>query len=187
MIVGRDSCYRDELASLTPALRAFARGLVEGHHAETADELVQDALVQALADSHELRGHRLRLNLLAKVVTAYRRSLRTARVNQQAAAQTKLAPHASYGGNRWPLGRRVGSRESHRLDDMPVEWREVFLLVTLESLTYVQTAECLGITLNAVILNLSRAREHLSVPQSGATAVKTVPRPRSVPYLRVVK
>ena len=185
MVAGRDSCYRDELASLTPALRAFARALVDAHQTEAADELVQTALVQALGEAHDARG--LRLGLLSKVVNAHRRSLRSARLDQQAGANNRAAPHGTVSGARWSLARRVIARDAHRLDEMPVEWREPFLLVTLESLTYVQTAECLGTTLNAVIQNLARAREHLSETGSRAKVRRDEAGHRTVPYLRLVK
>jgi DNA-directed RNA polymerase specialized sigma24 family protein len=72
---------------------------------------------------------------------------------------------------------------------MPLECRETFLLIALESLTYVQAAECTGTTLNTVITNLARARIHLSRAEKGRKlgADAADGRVRPVPYLRLVK
>ena len=133
---------------MTPGLRAFARALVDGHAAETADEIVQTVLIGALSESGERRGTRLRLFLLSSVLTVNRRALREATLDQQAGARNRTAQQGGVSASQWDMPRVSTNRNAVLLDDMPLEWRETLLLVALEELTYIQTAECLGVTLN---------------------------------------
>jgi RNA polymerase sigma-70 factor (ECF subfamily) len=189
MIAVGESDYRDELARLTPSLRAFARALVEGHHEEVADELVQAALISVLGDRQAGNGLRLRLRLLATLLATHRRSVREAKADQDAGTQNKTAPHGTVRSGRWAATHRVVGRDAARLDEMPLECREILLLITLESLTYVQAAECAGTTLNGVVTNLARARSHLGRTEKARKLdpVQADGRPRPVPYLRLVK
>ncbi len=132
MIAVGESDYRDELARLTPSLRAFARALVEGHHEEVADELVQAALISVLGDRQAGNGLRLRLRLLATLLATHRRSVREAKADQDAGTQNKTAPHGTVRSGRWAATHRVVGRDAARLDEMPLECREILLLITLE-------------------------------------------------------
>lgn len=172
---------------MTPGLRAFARALVDGHAAETADEIVQTVLIGALSESGERRGTRLRLFLLSSVLTVNRRALRDATLDQQAGARNRTAQQGGVSASQWDMPRVSTNRNAVLLDDMPLEWRETLLLVALEELTYIQTAECLGVTLNTVISNLSRAREQLGRKGLGSPASRSAAPARTVPYLRVIK
>lgn len=193
MIANRDTAYRDELARLTPGLRRFARALVEDHKAEAADDLVQASLVAALAGDQDLRGTRLQMWMLSRVATLHRMQVRDAGAGQTAVARQGGGPGQGVRTSHWELPRKARSRDVALFEDLPLESREVLLLVALERLTYVQVAECLGLTLNAVFGHLARAREHLSRTaqvreerrQGGAGT--GAPHKRAVPYLRLVK
>lgn len=194
MIANRDTAYRDELARLTPGIRRFARALVEDHKTEAADDLVQATLVAALAGDQDLRGIRLNLWMLAKVATLHRTQLRDASARQTAVARQGGGSGAGVRTGHWEMPRHSRSQEVALLEGLPLECREVLLLVALERLTYVQVAECLGLTLNAVFSHLARAREHVSQSaglqperrrQNGTSQSAT--QKRAVPYLRLVK
>ena len=180
----RNDGYRDELAKLTPSLRRFARALVGDHSADTADDLVQAALVAALGADHERRGVRLQIWTLGTIASLHRRFL------QQTAREEVGARNGSVagGGVGWDPARRGPKKAGSPLCSLPLECREVLLLVTLERLSYVQTAESLGLTLNAVVGHLARARDVLSRAQTEAPLGQVgLPAGRRVPYLRVVE
>ena len=190
MIANRDTVYRDELAKLTPGLRRFARALVENHGVDAADDLVQAALLAALSEGQERRGIRLNMWLLTTCVANHRRSLRVATADRQVNAGSG-AGQATTGSGRWEPHRAFPPRSSDLLSDLPLECREVFLLVVLEELTYGQAAECLGTTLNAVIVNLAKARENMGrrthSRQTTSRSLQGEGQAGAVPYLRVVK
>ncbi|MBS1236138.1 MAG: polymerase subunit sigma-24 [Proteobacteria bacterium] len=54
------------------------------------------------------------------------------------------------------------------LNRLPLEQREVLLLVGLEEMSYAEVAKTLGIPIGTVMSRLSRAREHLRVQLNGA-------------------
>lgn len=184
MVARRDVGYREELAQLTPDLRGFARALVDGHDADLADEVVQATLVAALSVDQERRGFRLRTWLLGTLTATHRRALRRSGIDQQAGGQHRSAARGAVQAGWGPLHRRSGPATV--MDELPLECREMLLLVALEGLSYVQTAECLGVTLNTVIGHLTQAREHLACKDALATR-KGATLPRPVPYLRLVE
>jgi RNA polymerase sigma-70 factor (ECF subfamily) len=61
---------------------------------------------------------------------------------------------------------------------LPAEQREVLLLIGLESLTYAEASEALGIPLGTVMSRLFRGRERLRATMTGALAT---------PNLKIVK
>ena len=180
----RNDGYRDELAKLTPTLRRFARALVGDHSADSADDLVQAALVSALGADQERRGPRLQIWTLGMIATLHRRLLAQTATQEVGARNGSVAG----GGGALDPSRRGQRKPGSILGGIPLECREVLLLVTLERLSYVQTAECLGLTLNAVVGHLTRARDCLNRVQaeSGSGQVGSAGS-RRVPYLRVVQ
>ena len=56
------------------------------------------------------------------------------------------------------------------LAKLPLDQREVLLLVTLEGLTYAETARTLGVAQGTVMSRLSRARSALRAALAGETA-----------------
>lgn len=139
-------------------LRRYARALLGDP--QDADELVQEALLRALARPQFWRRIKnVRAYLFAIMHNAY--------VDQMASRRRMGAPVAldqvvtrlsEPAGQHASLELRDLSRALARLPD---EQREVVLLVALEGLSYQETASALRIPLGTVMSRLSRGRESL--------------------------
>ena len=155
----------DDLEEQIPSLRRYALALVRDR--VRADDLVQDTLERALRKfSLWRRGSNLRTWLFAIMHNLFMNQLR----RERTAAETSLtegAPELS-----------VAPSDEHALDvrdliaaldQLPVEYREVVLLVGLEELSYREVARALGIPLGTVMSRLSRGRERLRTALAGDT------------------
>jgi RNA polymerase sigma factor (sigma-70 family) len=144
---------------LIPALRRYARSLLRD--ATAADDLVQDCLERTVSRWHERRSggdakswvftilHNLAINHIRQ------RARRGPHLVLDDAGEAALAvPPAQEDGLR--------HRELMRaLDDLPDDQRSVLLLISVEDLSYAETARVLGIPVGTVMSRLSRAREKL--------------------------
>jgi RNA polymerase sigma-70 factor, ECF subfamily len=163
---------RDAIVAEIPRLRRYARALTG--RADAADDLVQDTLERAL-DRWRFwqRGRALRPWLFAimhnlhvdarrrEAVVDYRDDENLPAVPQRAEQEDALA-----------------LRDLERgLALLPLEQREVLLLVGLEELSYGEVASALGLPLGTVMSRLSRARSRLRAILAGESA----------PQLKVVK
>lgn len=174
----------DDLARLiephVPALRRYAWSLARDR--EAADDLVQDCLERAISRWH-LRRHDG--NLRAWLFTILRNLFLSA-----ARQNSRRGPHL-------PLDELVdgptvaGGQEDQvhmrdlmaGLNALPEEQRSVLLLVSVEDLSYEETAKVLGVPVGTVMSRLSRARDRLrAYMESGP--VSSV---RQAPDLRRVK
>jgi RNA polymerase sigma-70 factor, ECF subfamily len=140
-----------------PVLQRYARAL-SGDSA-WADDLVQDTLERALSRWHTLRPQsNLRAWLLTILRHLYIDQLRKQREiavdDDNAPWRTMAAPVDQVDG----LLLRDVQRALYRL---PVEQREVLLLVGLEELSYQEVSSILKIPVGTVMSRLSRAREHM--------------------------
>jgi RNA polymerase sigma-70 factor, ECF subfamily len=163
---------QDELLLLLPRLRRYARVLTAD--LRRADELVLDTLARASATRdppaqpphpgywlfgvmHRLYGERSFLQEPRKRAP----SLITERRAEGARA---LPPPA-------PSDRAAADNMQARLSRLPVEQREVLVLVVLEGLPYAEIATLLGVELGTVLSRLRRAREALrsTSAESGPT------------------
>ena len=149
------------LVDLIPRLRRYARALV-GDRA-TADDLVQDTLERAWAKLHLYRrGTDLRAWLFTVMHNVY--------VNQIRGRREFLAldPEALELPVRAAHETSLEARDVERaLLRLPVEQREVLLLVVLEDLSYEEAAAALGIPIGTVMSRLSRGREKLRALMEG--------------------
>ena len=190
MVAARNVDYRDELARLTPGLRQVARALVSDHGLETADDLVQATLVRALESDHGRRGDRLQLWLLSILIGLHRSHAMSLKAEHQATAGGRSTQAGAGRSHGWDLP-RVATGTAAQLGQIPLECREVLLLVVLAGLSYPQAAEAVGASINTVVARLARGRELLGTlrgegngPSNGQPAKASG---RTPSYLRVVK
>lgn len=153
-----------EFVALIPRLRRYARALVGDRSG--ADDLVQDTLERAWARLHLWqRGTDLRAWLFTVMHNVHANRARAFRAHSEF---DEDAPEAGFKPAEDGL---LELRDLERaLAALPVEQREVLLLVALEEMSYAETASTLGIPSGTVMSRLSRARERLRVLIHGPQA-----------------
>jgi RNA polymerase sigma-70 factor (ECF subfamily) len=141
-----------------PALRRFAFGLVRS--LPDADDLVQDALTQAIATAHPLRDPaRLKPWLFAILYRCFLNQRRAAgrRPKLETYDETEHAGFAVPGQDA-PLQRRD---LLVALAQLPDEQRVLLLLIGVEEMSYLEAAEMLDIPIGTVMSRLARGRATL--------------------------
>jgi RNA polymerase sigma-70 factor (ECF subfamily) len=166
---------QSEIEDAVPALRRYAWSLLRHH--QDADDLVQDVLVRAL-DFLPRRNRDTAMQpwLFAILHNLFVSRWRTAR-RRLAVLTTVSADGIDMpvpAGQDWSLAAQDMVRG---IDRLPVEQREVLLLVVVEGLEYRDVAAVLGIPIGTVMSRLSRARDALRHHMDG----------RMAPHLRRVK
>jgi|ERR1043166_3480058 RNA polymerase sigma-70 factor (ECF subfamily) len=144
----------DTIEAHIPRLRRYARALT-GERG-SADDLVQDTLERALLKfALWQRGSDLRAWLFTIMHNVYVNQLRAKRESMYIEDPDSIAMRESESGmlDIMDLDRA--------LQHLPVEQREVVLLVGLEQLSYQEAAAALGIPTGTVMSRLSRGRERL--------------------------
>jgi RNA polymerase sigma-70 factor (ECF subfamily) len=147
-----------DIEACIPALRRYATALLG--HRQDADDLVHDSLLRALDHAHTLRNqHGVRPWLFAilhnQFLTQARRNARRRVEPLDEVHESRLAAHDS------PEDMLHWRDLLRGLADLPQDYRQVLLLVTVEGFSYAEVAEMLGIPLGTVMSRLSRARERL--------------------------
>jgi RNA polymerase sigma-70 factor (ECF subfamily) len=154
----------ESMVELIPRLRRYARALARDRNA--ADDLVQDTLERAWTKLHLYRrGTDLRAWLFTVMHNVY--------VNQHRAAR----PSAQLDDEMPELSQPARETDTLVLRDLdaairrlPLDQREVLLLVALEDMSYDEAAHALGIPIGTVMSRLARAREKLRAMLSGLPA-----------------
>ncbi len=151
--------FSTDLVGILPQLRRYARGLT-GDRA-WADDLVQDVTERALGRASGFRaGTNLRAWLFTIMRNLYIDQLRGKR---DIAVDDETAPWRHMAA---PVGEVDGLvlRDVQRaLYCLPVEQREVMLLVCVEEMSYQEASVVLSVPAGTVMSRLSRAREHMRV------------------------
>ncbi len=159
-----------EIEEAVPALRRYAWSLLR--HDQDADDLVQDALVRAL-DFLPRRTHDTTVQpwLFAILHNLFVSRWRTARRRMQVltAVDADGIEMPVPPGQEWSLAVRDMMRG---FDLLPLEQREVLLLVVVEGLDYRDVATILGIPIGTVMSRLSRCRDSLRAHMDGQPATK---------------
>ena len=158
---------RAEIVAHIPRLRRYARALAwDGHR---ADDLVQDTLERALTKFHLWRhGSDLRAWLFTIMHNVFINQLKARRelaLDEATEAALESAPQSD------PLELRDLDAALRRL---PVDQREVLLLVGLEQLSYAEVSKALSIPVGTVMSRLSRGRERLRSLMSGTATVTSL-------------
>ena len=148
-----------QIEACIPSLRRYARALLRS--SSDADDLVQETLLRALDRLHTFRGEASARPWLFAI-------MHNAFVNQRRRAWVRWAHVPLDNPEATALGTPGAQEDRLRWRDLvaavarlPEEQREVVLLVSVEDLTYADTARVLGIPIGTVMSRLSRARERL--------------------------
>lgn len=147
----------DSFETHLPRLRRYAITLTGDHHA--ADDLVQDTLERGWKKlSLFRRGSRLDKWLMTVMHNVF--------INQY---RSRMPATDTLHELNEELSTRATQTDALELRDirsaiaqLPVEQREVLLLVTLEEYSYADTAKILGVPQGTVMSRLSRARNKLT-------------------------
>ena len=151
-----------QLLALLPRLRRYARALVRQR--EEADDLVQDTLERAWAKSGLWRGViDMRAWLFGIMHNLHVDGVRRAKLQTVSLDDdTPEVPVAATQGERLAVLDLQSA-----LGQLPLEQREVLLLVALEDMAYAEIAHTLGIPIGTVMSRLSRGRERLRAVLDG--------------------
>jgi RNA polymerase sigma factor (sigma-70 family) len=151
--------FSARVQELIPRLRRYARALT-GERA-AADDLVQDTLERAWSKLHLWRhGSDLRAWLFTIMHNVHVNQVRS----RASALTVPLDDDIADAPVRATQSDMLEVRDiDTALRRLPIEQREVVLLVALERLSYSESAKTLGIPIGTVMSRLARARERLRV------------------------
>jgi len=152
----------ESLLTWVPRLRRYARALAGNR--DDADDLVQDTLERAWAKSALWRGVAdMRGWLFSIMHNLHVDGVRRPRLATQAIDDDtpELATAPTQGERLAVLDLQAA------LDQLPIEQKEIMLLVALEDMAYADVAKTLGIPIGTVMSRLSRGRERLRALMDG--------------------
>jgi len=160
-----------KLLSDLPRLRRYARVLTGD--AERADRIVEETLARARKlDDESLSGSADSIRLLALLRSVYADQIAPSPAGQTQVLgplmqlHSKAAEDSNASVGQSPRGAEMLAQLLH----LPLEQREVVVLVAVERMSYADIAALLSIPAATVIARLSQAREGLrstpSMPQS---------------------
>ena len=146
------------LEAQIPPLRRYARALLRD--TGRADDLIQDTLARALAEQHLWQeGTNLRAWLFTLMHNLH------VNVVRQSVREGTMVDVDDVSATLVATSDPSASRQLRELEDaiarLPMEQREVVLLIGLEGIRYDEAAEILHVPIGTVRSRLSRARETL--------------------------
>ena len=152
----------DHLLPWIPRLRRYARALVGNR--DDADDLVQDTLERAWVKSGLWHGVAdMRAWLFSVMHNLHVDRVRRPRLQEIAMDDsTPEVPVAPTQGERLAVLDLQAA-----LDLLPIEQKQIVLLVALEDMAYADVAKALGIPIGTVMSRLSRGRERLRALMEG--------------------
>lgn len=155
-----------ELVACIPRLRRYARALVGDRAA--ADDLVQDTLERAWSKlALWQRGTDMRAWLFGIM-----HNIRINQVRKPVLSTVPLDENGAELPGAMAANTQVELRDlEFALAQLPVEQREVLLLVGLENMTYEEVARALGIPMGTVMSRLARGRDKLRTIMEGKPLV----------------
>ena len=151
------------IAEQVPRLRRYARALTGDR--TRADDLVQDTLERAWGKLHLWRrGSDIRAWMFSIMHNVFVNQIRQSQVTMvmldDDALEVPVRATQEDGLEMRDLAAAIAR--------LPVEYREVILLVGLEQMGYEEAARVLGVPLGTVMSRLSRGRERLRALMAGA-------------------
>jgi RNA polymerase sigma factor (sigma-70 family) len=151
-----------QLLTWVPRLRRYARTLADNR--DDADDLVQDTLERAWAKSGLWRGVAdMRAWLFSVMHNLHVDGVRRPKLHTVSMDDdTPEVPVAPTQGDRLAVLDLQAA-----LDQLPIEQKEIVLLVALEDMAYADVAQALGIPIGTVMSRLSRGRERLRALMEG--------------------
>jgi RNA polymerase sigma factor (sigma-70 family) len=153
----RPGFQEKELVSLIPAMRAFARTFCR--NTADADDLIQETLTRALANSHRFeRGTKLKSWLFTIMRNTFITSAKRYARECPGAADCVSTLVATAPAQEWS---QRSNEVKRSLDRLPGDQREVIVLVAMAGLGYEEAAEICGCAVGTIKSRLSRAREGL--------------------------
>lgn len=172
--------YRREIEARIPVLRQCARALVNGR--DHADELVHDALVDALAAERTWSGEDVAVRLFSRLIGINRSRTRSDVVEHRYPVRSGTAP------GRPATSGAADAAPDALLAGLALGEREALVLVVLGGLDYPAAAQALGIPVGALVTRVTQARDRLGHgfwAARGTTARKG--QGRAAPHLQLVK
>ena len=163
--------YEALIVACIPSLRRYARGLVSDP--ARADDLVQDTLERAWSrfSLWQRRGD-MRAWMFGIMHNHFVDDVRAGQRRPEDSAGDDL-PEVSQRDTQSDLI-EVGDLD-RALQRLPVQHREVLLLVAVEELSYADAAVVLGVPVGTVMSRLARARERLRETLQGAAPAQAAP------------
>src|SRR5690606_13609705 len=135
--------FLGQVEACVPALRRYARALT--HDADLADDLVQDCLERAISRRGLFRPvGSLRAWLFTILLNLHRNRLRAAQRRGETARLDSVPEPATPATQP---GHIALAELARAIDTLPLEQKEVLLLVALEGLAYQEAADIVGIPL----------------------------------------
>lgn len=154
-----DKVFRDQLVALLPSLRAFARGLCR--HREMADDLAQDTMMRAwAARGSYTQGSNFRawmfMIMRNQFYTTLRKNSRMTSLDPEVAERVLVSAPAQHDGINV-------DDVAKALQKLPVEQREVLMLVGANGVSYEEAAQIIGCAMGTVKSRLARGRAALAL------------------------
>lgn len=154
-----DSITQD-LIALLPRMRRFGMALTR--RLDRADDLVQDTCERALTRRTQFRhGSRFDSWVFTIMRSVWLNQIRSDKVRTADGPGALVAVADPLAERRAEAGVALSDLDRHLLD-LPLEQREVVMLVSVEGYTYQEAADILDIPVGTVMSRLSRARVSLA-------------------------
>ena len=156
--------FRKQLLAVIPALRGFSRGLCGNR--ELADDMAQDAMMRAWAAQASFTpGTNFRawifMILRNQFYTTIRRNARMVSWDPEVAERVLIAQAAQQDGLN------LQDVEA-ALQKLPLEQREVLLLIGVNGMSYEEAAEVMGCAIGTIKSRLARGRTALATLVNGS-------------------